>query len=158
VSAAALFPLNDGDVYHYDTGLVLTVERTTTEPNLGSVEVAKLTFTLGGRTFGFYLDDLQNPLAKAGEFDLQGEQVVFTTPMLLIAPRDNVGVVRPVVGPITGYAPYGSTTPTYQRTAETVTEIAQRADIRTSLGGFHAVRVPITTTQLPAYGSTFVEL
>ncbi|HZN64776.1 MAG TPA: hypothetical protein VFB66_05710, partial [Tepidisphaeraceae bacterium] len=38
IDASSSFPLNDGDVYHYDTGLVLTVDRTTAEPNLAPLE------------------------------------------------------------------------------------------------------------------------
>ncbi len=147
VAAASLFPLNQGDVYRYDSGLVLTVERTLVEPNVAPLETAKVTFALAGRTWGIYFDDRDARLAKLGAFETVGSdwQEVFAAPVLLIDDRDALGTVRPASGTYVGYVPFGAPTAAYQGLAETTTEIAERERVTVPLGGFDAVRIPITT-------------
>ena len=142
VAAAELFPLRNADVYHFDPGLALTVERTSTEPNL-PLAIAKVAFTADGATSGIYFDIRQGQLGKLGEFDDAGQEI-FDLPVALIGTRDALGTVRPVLGTFTGHEPFGSTQPSYQGIAETTTAIAEHVRLQTPLGFFNTVRVPIT--------------
>jgi hypothetical protein len=160
VAAAELFPLYDTDVYHYDTGMVVTVARSTTEPNIGPTEVAKVTFELNGNTWGTYFDVTQSKLAMRGSFVDPGWQEVFATSVLLVDARDGVGTVHQGVGTYAGYLPLGSTTVGYQGLAEVTTELADRGHITAPLGTFNTLHVPITThfnNSWPSQGDERVE-
>lgn len=142
VSAAALWPLNHGDQYRYDSGLELAIARTTTEPNLGGQSVIKVTLRQGGTESGLYFDDSQG-LARWGEFASTWQEIS-ATPSLWLAPRDGIGVVRPTAGVYSGYTPFGSTRVAYEGSVGTVAEILERVPVTVPRGSYGAVRVVIT--------------
>lgn len=145
VSGASLFPLNDLDSYVYDSGLVVTVSRTQGEPNFTPAEVAKMTFTRAGLVTGLYLDDPAGSLVELGEFEVGRAQERLDSAVLLVADRDTVGTVRPVITTYLGFVPYGSSIVGYAGISRTTTELAERVRVSTPLGAFDTVRVTITT-------------
>ena len=48
-------PLNDGDTWQFDSGITVSMEETSSEPNLGGANVFKLTFATADESLGFYL-------------------------------------------------------------------------------------------------------
>jgi hypothetical protein len=121
VAAPDLFPLNDGDMYRYDTGLIINVSWTSNEPNLPNL-LAKVAFTRRtpdlGRLSEQRPDHRPDRAARLVRPDLQE---VLTPPALLIGARDAVGFGRAVISSYQGYRPFGSTQPSYQGTVETST-------------------------------------
>ena len=145
VSAAALFPANQGDSYRFASGLELGVARTNAEPNLRSIEIARLDFQAPGRRFGLYLDDRAERLATLGEFDVDELQEVLAVPLPWLEPREAMGTIHRAVGAFTAYAPYGSSTRAHDGVLESVVEIVEREDLVTPAGEFAVVHVVIAS-------------
>ena len=143
VSGTGLFPLGDGDSYRFDTGTILTVARTTTEPNFRPGEIAKLTITEPGSTTGFYFAVAGTSLRLLGEFDTASYQERLETAATLIGDRDPIGTVRPNVTTLLGYQPYGSSFVRYSGLTRVTSELFAREEVVTPLGVFEAVHVPI---------------
>ena len=143
VSPSALFPLGNGDSYVFDTGTVLTVARTTTEPNFDPAEVAKLTFTRIGLTDGLYLDDAGADLALRGSFLVPSYQIRYDTPALLIADRDPIGSVRVVLATYLGFSPFGTSLVGFTGLEQLRTELVRRETVWTEVGTFDTVVVRI---------------
>ncbi len=151
VSSSDLFPLNAGDSYRYDSGLVVTVEQTASEPNIAPLLVAKVTFTRDNSTFGIYFDNSMNQVSKVGDFRVSVAQRVLETQILLIGARDAVGTTRLGVSTYDGFVPFPPTTslgtgstsmPEFQGLSVQSTEIAERVRLTVPLGAFNTVRVP----------------
>jgi hypothetical protein len=140
-----LFPLNRGNKYAYDTGLAVTVDRTSDEPNFNTLEVVKVTFSQGGRTWGIYLDDSDGRLSQRGAFEDPGFQEIYALPVLLVGDRDALGTLRPAAVTYASHVPYGSPEVAYQGVAQTTTELLEHETIHSAVGGFDTVRVPVTT-------------
>lgn len=153
VAAADLFPLGDGDEYHFDSGLVLSVERTATEPNLAPLEIAKASFTFDGTTYGTYFDVSQGQLAKLGEFRGEDWQEVFAAPALLLGSRDAIGSLRTATATLQGHIPFGASEIAYHGLAGITTSLAGRQQLRVPLGSFDTVHVVIDST----FTNTFSE-
>lgn len=145
VTAAELFPLHDGDHYLFDSGLELDVARSTSVPNLNSIDVAELRFSWNEQVSGIYLDPSQGLLGKFGEFHDPDWQEVYALPAELVGMRDAIGSVRPASVTFAGYVPLGATTATYHGVADVTTALVGRERRRVPLGEFDCVRVQITT-------------
>ena len=143
VSAAALWPLNHGDTYRFDSRMVITVEHTSIEPNFSPRTVIKVTLTRTGRTSGYYFDTNGGQLLLLGTFEITDQQILTASPVLLIDRRDAIGTIRPVTGTILGFVPYGSSNVGFQGLSRTTTNLAERQDLTLGLGIFHTVRVPV---------------
>jgi hypothetical protein len=161
VTANDLFPLNDGDTYRYDSGLVLTVSHTANEPNFAPQSIVRLTFLSLGSTTGIYFEANAMQLRQLGSFDIDHAQERFDSGVLWIDARDQVGVVRPVTDSYLGYRPYGVSAPSYTGIAEVTTRIGERGVVTTGRGSFDTVRVPVTTmfaSTIPSWGEEQLEL
>lgn len=157
VDAASLFPLGNGDVYTFDTGLSMSVQRTASEPNLAPTTVAKIAFTGPGAGGGLYFDDAAGQLALAGSFRAAA-QFVFDDAAQLIDARDDVGTVRPVATGFAGYAPFGQTTPDRRGLAAVTTTIVDRATVAVPLGAAATVHVLVRTRRTADDGSVTDDL
>lgn len=161
VSAVSLFPLRNGDTYSYDGGLGLTILRTTTEPNMAALSIAKATFTDASGASGIYFDYRNSQLGFLGTFLGTERQHVFLASVLLLDRRAALGVIQPVNTSYSGYVPYGSTTVAYQGLASTVTEIIDHERTVTPLGWFWTVHVRVSTDfndTRPARGEDVIDL
>jgi hypothetical protein len=143
VDADSLWPLGNNDSYSYDSGLVLDVARTATEPNIAPLNVAKVTLTDGGTATGIYFDDRTNLLALRGTFDGTALQEVWAASALLISTRDPVGSERSTAGTLSGFRPLGQTTASYTGVSEAATAIVAREHTNTLLGTFLTVHVAL---------------
>lgn len=160
VTATDLFPLNDGDTYRYDSGLVLTVSHTAIEPNFAPQMIVKVIFASLGNTTGIYFEQNASQLRQLGSFDVDLSQERFDTGVLWIDARDSIGSVRPVTDTYLGYMPYGASLVGYTGIAQVTTRLAERVVVTTVRGSFDTVRVPVTTafaTTFPTYGQEQIE-
>jgi hypothetical protein len=160
VTADDLFPLNDGDLYRYDSGLVLSVSHTAIEPNFAPQMIVRLTFASLGSTTGYYFEANASQLRQLGSFDINRDQERFDSGVLWIDARDQIGTVRPVTDQYLGYRPFGVSVVGYTGIAQVTTRIAERVVVSTIRGSFDTVRVPVTTafaSTIPSYGEEQIE-
>jgi len=143
VAASQLLPLANNDVYHFENGVTLTVQRTTAEPNLSGQSVAKLTIDDGGGQSGLYFSVAGGALHLLGTFTGTARQEIFDTAVLLIDARDDVGIVRPEATTFVGHEPFGAPAASYQGIAAVTTSLVGHAQIRGPLGLFDTVQVGI---------------
>jgi hypothetical protein len=136
-------PLSDGDVYQYDTGLLLTVAETAVEPNFLGVRMTKLTFSTPFLFFeGLYVDyDDQDALSLLGEFEVANDnrQERLDGPALLLDAVEVVGVPRSVIYTFDGFIPYGGLVPAYLGTGQATVVVRERTSLVTPAGIFDDV-------------------
>ena len=142
VSGAGLFPLGNGDSYRFDSGTILTVAHTSSEPNFAGT-IAKLSITDPGTTTGFYFAVPGTSLRLLGEFDTSSFQERLETAATLVGDRDPIGTVRPNVTTLLGYRPYGGTFVHYSGLTRITSELFAREQVATPIGVFETVHVPI---------------
>ena len=152
VAPDELFPLGNGDIYLFDTGLVLSVARTTVEPNFEPLEVQKVTFTRVGFTDGLYLDDSNGNLAMLGRWQVPTYQQRDDIPVLLIADGDPIGYSRVVIGSYLGFSPFGTSIGAYTGLQQVKTRLIKRVSVVTALGYFDTVHVRIESQWIETPG------
>jgi hypothetical protein len=143
VAASLLLPLANNDVYHFENGVTLTVQRTTTEPNLSGQSVARLTIDDNGDQTGLYFSVASGALHLLGSFTGTARQEIFDAAVLLVDARDDVGIRRPEATTFLGYEPFGAPAASYQGIAAVTTSLPGHAQIRGPLGLFDTVQVGI---------------
>ena len=160
ISPLSLFPLNNADEYHFDSDMVLTVERTSAEPNLGGADIRKVTFTRADGASGLYLDVASGPMALLGVFVAEEWQEIHLAPVTLLQDRDAIGTIRPITSSYDGHVPFGQSGTAYNGIATTTTTIEGHERVTTPAGVFETVRVSVVTdfaNTLPALGRRTIE-
>lgn len=161
VSAHELLPLNDADVYTFDSELSLTVARSTVEPHFAPGEIVVLTFAWQGREWGLYCDDQLGQWNLRGAFSKSDWQEVTSAPVPLLSARDGRNSQRIGTAVYPGYVPYGGNHVGYQGLAQVTTEVGDRARLQTPLGLFDTDRIVVTqaySNSWPEQGETRLEL
>jgi hypothetical protein len=133
---ADYLPLNDGDTYRFDNDVILTIARTTNEPNLQGRAVVKLTFTTRTGADGYYWDD-SSGLELLGRFFVPDTQEVLDSSARLLAERELIGTTRASTYTFLGFVPFGSTFVDYSGIAITDTRPEQRTQVDVPAGRFN---------------------
>jgi len=134
------FPLKNADNYVYDTGLTLFVSHTTSEPNFGSTDVIKLTFSNTGITTGLYLAiDANNNIRKLGDFRVPDFQEKFDSAIVWLNAKETLSAQNKQLYSYLGYVPYGGLVVRYTGIAEQIAAIGPRTNVGTVIKNFENV-------------------
>lgn len=130
-------PLGHGDHYLYQSGLELTVTRSSREPGLVHTPIVKLTFRTSKASFGFYLEvDRESNLLERGDFHAGRHQELFDLPARFLDARETVGMAHEDLYSYLGYEPFGAQKPSYHGTGVLETENVERTSAKTVAGTF----------------------
>jgi hypothetical protein len=161
-STPGMMPLHHGNRWNFNNGLVATMDRTTTEPNLQGAEVFKFTVSSPNENLGFYLRRIDAPPFAYGPTEVVGE---FSTnggtdyqqlhDLSLFLPAE-VTLGQPMIAvlPALVYEPYGSTGASSAGT-EALQILPSGSDrVQTSVGRFQdVVRIRWEMESLSTNGS-----
>jgi hypothetical protein len=161
-STPGMMPLHHGNRWNFNNGLIATMDRTTTEPNLQGAEVFKFTVSSPNENLGFYLRRIDAPPFAYGPTEVVGE---FSTnggtdyqqlhDLSLFLPAE-VTLGQPMIAvlPALVYEPYGSTGASSAGT-EALQILPSGSDpVQTSVGRFQdVVRIRWEMESLSTNGS-----
>lgn len=137
---AEYLPLRDGDVYEFDTGLVLKIDVTSGEPNLNG-PIIKATFVDSLGDFGLYLRrSLVGETFLDGRFSVsESFQELEVVPLLVLPRTAQIGGSLVTASDLVGFQPFGSFIPTFVATEEMQTTLVSAGDLQTPVGRFRDV-------------------
>ncbi len=136
VPASSLLPLNDGDTYTFDSGLVLAVARTSTEPNLPPVDIAKLSFVETGRTTAWYFREDAGAVESYGRLEVGIGQEINDSEITVLPAVVQLGARISSVTTYLGYWPFGTSLVAYTGIREETTLVAEKLDVAVPAGVF----------------------
>jgi len=133
-------PLQDGDYYEYDTGLVLSIKQTTGQPNLNG-PVITATFVDSVGDFGWYLRrTFGGETLFEGRFSVTDSFQELVTMPLVILPREAlIGDSAETEANLVGFQPFGSFVPSFAASEKMTTTFVSAGSLQTPLGQFRDV-------------------
>lgn len=134
---ADYWPLQNGDFYEYDNGVVLQLTQTTAEPQL-SQPVIKATFVTATGESGLYLERSEfGETFCLGRFSVAGGfQELETVPLMLLPASAELGASGSSESSSSGYEPYGSMVPTFSVYEQMTTTLVSGGALNTPLGQY----------------------